>query len=141
MNTAEHKTLAAAAVKAKERAYAPYSGFHVGAALLCEEGTTYIGCNIESAAYPATICAERTALTKAVSEGARKFKAIAVAGSFPNKAGDYCYPCGVCRQMLHEFADEDFIVIMAKTEDDFRIHTWEQLFPHGFGPKDLGVIS
>jgi len=137
MNPTEHKTLAAAAVKAKERAYAPYSGFHVGAALLCDKGTAYIGCNIESAAYPATICAERTALTKAVSEGARKFKAIAIAGSFPGEEGNYCYPCGVCRQMLHEFAKDDFIVIIAKTAEDYRVHTWAEILPYGFGPNDL----
>ena len=129
--------MAAAAVDAKSRAYAPYSRFHVGAALLCADGNVYIGCNIESAAYPATICAERTALTKAISEGVRKIRAIAVAGSFPDKEGNYCYPCGVCRQMLHEFVTDDFEVIIAKSADDYRVHKWEEILPYGFGPKDL----
>ncbi|MCL2202718.1 MAG: cytidine deaminase [Defluviitaleaceae bacterium] len=132
-----HAQLAAAAVAAKDRAYAPYSGFHVGAALLSEGETLYIGCNIESAAYPATVCAERTALLKAVSEGERKFRAIAVAGSKPGADGDYCYPCGVCRQLLHEFAGEDFEVIVARTATDFRVHKWAEILPFGFGPKDL----
>jgi len=135
--TERYAELAALAVQAKGRAYAPYSNFHVGAALLSTEGDVYLGCNIESAAYPATICAERTALTKAVSEGARSFAAIAVAGSFPDAAGDYCYPCGVCRQLLHEFAADDFVVIIAKTENDYRVHTWAELLPYGFGPGDL----
>ncbi|MCL2188715.1 MAG: cytidine deaminase [Defluviitaleaceae bacterium] len=133
----DYQKLAALAVKAKERAYAPYSGFHVGAVLLCSNGVEYIGCNIESAAYPATICAERTALVKAVSEGARSFRAVAVAGGKPNANTDYCYPCGVCRQMLHEFAGDDFEVIIAKSETDYRVHKWEEILPHGFGPKDL----
>jgi cytidine deaminase len=132
-----YQQLAAAAVEAKSRAYAPYSGFHVGAALLGADGTLYIGCNIESAAYPATVCAERTALLKAVSEGERKFKAIAVAGSRPGAEGDYCYPCGVCRQLLHEFADDDFEVIIAKSKEEFRVHKWSEILPYGFGPKNL----
>jgi homotetrameric cytidine deaminase len=132
-----YQKLAAAAVLAKGRAYAPYSGFHVGAALLSESGRMYIGCNIESAAYPASVCAERTALLKAVSEGERKFKAIAVAGSKPDTEGDYCYPCGVCRQLLHEFVDDGFEVIIAKTPDDYRVHKWAEILPYGFGPKDL----
>jgi homotetrameric cytidine deaminase len=132
-----YQSLAASATKAKDRAYAPYSGFHVGAALLCQNGLVYTGCNVESAAYPATICAERTALLKAVSEGEREFVAIAVAGSKPGAEGDYCYPCGVCRQMLNEFVNEDFYVIIAKSENDFRVHKWAEILPYGFGPKDL----
>ncbi|MCL2603033.1 MAG: cytidine deaminase [Defluviitaleaceae bacterium] len=134
----DYKQLAALAAEAKDRAYAPYSGFHVGAALLCESGRIYIGCNVESAAFPATVCAERTALLKAVSEGERKLKAIAVAGSKSGAEGDYCYPCGVCRQMLNEFAGEDFEVIIAKSADDYRVHKWAEILPFGFGPKDLG---
>jgi len=133
----DYNTLAAAAVEAKNRAYAPYSGFNVGAALLCADGNVYIGCNIESAAYPATICAERTALVKAVSEGVRKIRAVAVAGSFPGKEGNFCYPCGVCRQMLHEFVTDDCELIVAKTADDYRVHPWAEILPYGFGPKDL----
>jgi homotetrameric cytidine deaminase len=133
----DHQKLAAAAVAAKDRAYAPYSGFNVGAALLGESGEVYIGCNVESAAFSATVCAERTALLKAVSEGERRFKAIAVAASKPGEEGDYCYPCGVCRQTLNEFAGESFTVIVAKTADDFRVHQWAEILPFGFGPKDL----
>jgi homotetrameric cytidine deaminase len=133
----DYAALAAAAVTAKGRAYAPYSGFCVGAALLCVDGKVYSGCNVESAAFSATVCAERTALVKAVSEGARRFAAVAVAGSFSETQGDYCYPCGVCRQMLHEFAAEGFVVIAAKTAEDFRVHRWEEILPFGFGPKDL----
>ena len=134
---ADYQKLAAAAIKAKDRAYAPYSGFHVGAALLSSDGEIFIGCNVESAAYPATICAERTALVKAVSEGILTFAAIAIAGGKPNNAPDFCYPCGVCRQLLNEFASDDFKVIIAKTEEDFRVHPWGEILPYGFGPKDL----
>jgi len=133
----DYNALAAAAVDAKNRAYAPYSGFHVGAALLCADGIMYTGCNIESAAYSATICAERVALAKAVSEGARQIRAVAVSGSPSGKDGDYCYPCGVCRQMLHEFAAEDLELIVAKSAEDYRVHKWADILPFGFGPKDL----
>ena len=86
-----------------ERSYVPYSNFPVGAALLCTDGTVFTGCNVENAAYGSTICAERTALVKAVSEGhTDNFKAIAIAG----QGGDYCWPCGSCRQMLYEFAPQ-----------------------------------
>ena len=131
------KLLAEAAIAAKLAAYAPYSGFHVGAALLTKSGKMYTGCNIESASYSPTNCAERTALFKAVSEGEREFAAIAIAGSKPGNKPHYVYPCGVCRQMLNEFADDDMKVIIACTLDDFRVHTFGELLPHGFGPKDL----
>jgi cytidine deaminase len=137
----DYKQLAASAVEAKDRAYAPYSGFHVGAALLCANGKIFTGCNVESAAYPAAVCAERTALVKAVSEGARNFKAIAVAGSRPGAEGDYCYPCGVCRRLLHEFANSGFEVIVAKTAEDYRVYKWAEILPFGFGAKELGVRS
>ena len=130
--------LAEKAIAAKSMAYTPYSGFDVGAALLTTDGVVFTGCNVESAAYSPTCCAERTALVKAVSEGARDFAAIAVAGghSESNEA-DYCYPCGVCRQMLYEFGGDDLQVIVAKSGDDYRVHRLAKLLPHGFGPKDL----
>ena len=131
------KELAKIAIEAKKNAYAPYSGFYVGAALLTKSGKIYTGINIESASYSPTNCAERTALFKAVSEGEREFAAIAIAGSKPGATPEYVYPCGVCRQMLNEFADNDLIVVIAKSEDDYRVHTFGELFPHGFGPKDL----
>jgi len=130
-----NQQLAKQAIEAKALAYAPYSGFHVGAALLAADGTVYTGCNIESAAFSPTCCAERTALVKAVSEGVREFTAIAVSGG-PDGA-DYCYPCGVCRQMLYEFGGEKLQVIIAKSEEDYRIHLLSELLPYGFGAKDL----
>jgi len=132
-----NQQLAKQAILAKSLAYAPYSGFHVGAALLSADDTVYTGCNVESAAYSPTNCAERTALFKAVSEGEREFTAIAIAGSAKEAEPDYCYPCGVCRQMLKEFVRDDLDVVIAKTADDFKVHKFEELFPHSFGQGDL----
>ena len=116
-----------------ERSYAPYSGFPVGAALLCADGTVFTGCNVENAAYGSTICAERTALVKAVSEGYTSgFSAIAIAG----QGGDYCWPCGACRQMLFEFAPE-LRVLAARGDGEFLTVPLSELLPHGFGPKSL----
>lgn len=112
--------------------YAPYSNFPVGAALLCEDGTVYTGCNVENAAYGSTICAERTALVKAVSEGRQTFTAIAIAG----KGSDYCWPCGPCRQMLYEFAP-GLRVIAARGDGAFRTASLSELLPYGFGPAHL----
>lgn len=129
----DEATLVAAAVKARGRAYAPYSGFPVGAALLAQGGRVFTGCNVENASYGLTVCAERVALFKAVSEGVREFEAIAVAcGEAP------CSPCGACRQVLYEFAP-DLKVILADGEG----RRWEttslsSLLPKGFGPADLG---
>ena len=128
--------LASKAIEAKGMAYAPYSNFHVGAALLTAGGDVYTGCNVESAAFSPTCCAERTALVKAVSCGERDFIAIAVAGG-PDGA-DYCYPCGVCRQMLYEFGGDDLQVIVAKTADDYKTHNLSEILPYSFGAKDLG---
>ena len=122
------------ALQAREFSYAPYSNFHVGAALLGESGRVYLGCNIENAAFSPTNCAERTAVFKAVSEGERKFKAIALAGD----KEEYLTPCGVCRQVMAEFCDPgDFQVICAKNETDFRVYTLQELFPEGFSPENL----
>ena len=116
-----------------ERSYSPYSGFAVGAALLCADGAVFTGCNVENAAYGSTICAERTALLKAVSEGCREdFLAIAIAG----RGEDYCWPCGSCRQMLYEFAP-DLRVLCARGDGAFVETKLSQLLPHGFGPKSL----
>ena len=125
--------LAARAFEMHEYAYVPYSGFPVGAALLCADGTVFTGCNVENAAYGSTICAERTALLKAVSEGHRdEWQAIAVAG----RGEDYCWPCGSCRQMLYEFAP-NLKVLVARGDGDFVSTTLAELMPHGFGPKSL----
>ena len=116
-----------------ERAYAPYSGFPVGAALLCRDGTVFTGCNVENAAYGSSICAERTALVKAVSEGHRDdFIALAVAG----RSADYCWPCGACRQMLREFAPS-LRLLVARGDGAFQVTTLDALLPHSFGPDSL----
>jgi len=133
----DYKNLVSAATQAKEMSYSPYSEFQVGAALLTKSGKVYTGCNIESASYSPTNCAERTALFKAVSEGEREFAAIAVTGAPKGKEGGYAYPCGVCRQMLNEFFAPDTMVIVAKTEEDFKVHRFEEILPFGFGPADL----
>jgi len=130
-----HKQLAERAIAAKDYAYAPYSGFNVGAALLTTGGEVYAGCNVESAAFSPTCCAERTALVKAVSDGKRQFAAVAISGG--ETGTDYCYPCGVCRQMLYEFGGDNLQVIVARTSDDYKVHPLSELLPHGFGAKDL----
>lgn len=129
-----------AAMEARERAYAPYSGYLVGAALLTDEGEIYQGCNIENASYGATNCAERTAFFKAVSEGKRTFSAIAVVGgsreqeqgeSFP----DMAYPCGICRQVMREFCGPDFRILVGRGTADYEEYTLEELLPRSFGPE------
>ena len=112
--------------------YVPYSNFHVGAALLTSEGEIYTGCNIENAAYGTSNCAERTAIFKAVSEGKKNFEAIAVVGGKNGKIEDFCPPCGVCRQVLAEFCKKDFKIILAKSTDEYKIMTLEQLLPESF---------
>lgn len=129
--------LAKAALDAMEMSYSPYSKFRVGAALLCKSGKTYTGCNIESAAYSLTNCAERTALFKAVSEGEREFTAIAVAGVPDGGKPQYCYPCGACRQMLKEFLSDDCKVLIVKTAEDYKLHTFGELLPFSFGAENL----
>lgn len=116
-----------------ERSYAPYSGFPVGAALLCGDGTVFTGCNVENAAYGSTICAERTAIVKAVSEGHKDdWVVLAVVGN----SEDYCWPCGACRQMLYEFCP-DLTVLVARKDRSFTKIALSELLPHGFGPKTL----
>lgn len=119
------------ALEAKKKAYVPYSNFHVGAALLTTDGKIYTGCNIESASYTPTICAERTAISKAVSEGDKKFEAIAIVGD-----SDFTFPCGVCRQVMREFS-KDLKVIIANSPDEYREYTLEEILPYSFGPEDL----
>ncbi|MBS7309999.1 MAG: cytidine deaminase [Treponema sp.] len=118
--------------------YAPYSHFHVGAALLTKNGKIYTGCNIENAAYGPSNCAERTAFFKAVSEGILKFDAIMVVGGPNGKIKDYCPPCGVCRQVMMEFCNPDeFKIFLAKSKDDIVEYTLKELLPLGFGNADL----
>lgn len=127
----DKKLLIKKALEAKEKAYAPYSGFKVGAALLTDSGKIYTGCNIECASYTPTICAERTAISKAVSEGERNIVAIAITGD-----SEWTYPCGVCRQVIREFG-EDIIVIVVKSEDEYREYSLKELLPFSFGPEDI----
>ena len=120
------------AMEAREHAYTPYSHFHVGAALLTKAGKVYQGCNIENAAYSPSNCAERTAFFKAVSEGERDFTAIAIVGNKRGEAGDYCPPCGVCRQVMAEFCKADFEILLAKNTENWKSFTLEQLLPERF---------
>lgn len=124
--------LKAAAVTMLDRAYCPYSHFAVGAALECADGTVFTGCNIENAAFSPTICAERAAVAKAVSEGHTDFVRIAIAG----RSAGFCVPCGVCRQVLREFAP-DIEVICLNGEGEEKVFTLPELLPHSFGPEFL----
>ncbi|MEG2295453.1 MAG: cytidine deaminase [Oscillospiraceae bacterium] len=137
----DKKALIQAAFEARQYSYSPYSGFAVGAAILCENGQIITGCNIESASYTPTICAERTAFSKAVSTGITKFIAIAiVGGKVENRIGevDFCAPCGVCRQVMMEFCDpKTFQVILAKDTQTHEEFTLDALLPRGFGPLNL----
>ena len=127
-----HEELKATAVAMLDRAYVPYSHFPVGAALECSDGTVFTGCNIENASYTLTICAERTAVSKAVSEGHRDFVRIVIAG----RSEDFCVPCGVCRQVLREFAPDLEIICLNGTGEE-RVFTLPELLPHSFGPEYL----
>lgn len=127
------KELIRNALKARENAYVPYSNFKVGAAILTEDDKIYSGCNIENASFGATNCAERTAIFKAVSEGHNKIKAIAVVGD----TSTFTYPCGICRQVISEFADADSTVILAKNENEYITKTLEEVLPGAFTKKDL----
>ena len=133
----DKKALIDQAIAMTERSYAPYSHFHVGAALLDKNGRVWTGCNIENAAYGPSNCAERTAVFKAVSEGCREFEAIAIAGGLEDSEGvpqikDYCPPCGVCRQVLAEFCDKDFKILLANGAGEIKEFTLGQLLPESF---------
>lgn len=135
----DKKMLIQAAMEAAAQSYSPYSHFQVGAALLCGDGEIVTGANIENASYTPTVCAERVAFFKAVSQGKRDFKAIAICGGPKGEFKDYCPPCGVCRQVMREFARPgDFKVLVARSPEDYREYTLEQLLPESFGPSMLG---
>lgn len=127
------------ALYARTFSYSPYSEYQVGAALLAKDGTVYMGCNIENAAYSPTNCAERTAFFKAVSEGKREFRAIAIVGGTKDKENaKYAYPCGVCRQVMMEFCrPNDFYIIVAKSTAEYEVKSLEELLPEGFGADNL----
>lgn len=130
--------LIATALAARKSAYTPYSNYTVGAALLTADNKIFSGCNIENASYGATNCAERTAFFKAVSEGERDFKAIAIAGGIQGqKPVDYAYPCGICRQVIKEFCKDDFEIVVVKSSTDYQIFSLAELLPHGFGGETI----
>ena len=128
----EIKDLIQRALKIKKRAYAPYSNFHVACVVMTKSGKVFEGVNIENAAYSPTLCAERNALSSAITEGEREFSYIVVTGD-----SDYTYPCGVCRQFIREFADDKTRIIVAKDEDSYKTYTIEDLLPYSFSKKDL----
>ena len=130
------KELMALAAQAREKSYSPYSGFRVGAALLGKGGKVYLGCNVENAAYTPTNCAERTAIFKAVSEGEKEFEAIAIVGGKGDEWAELCAPCGVCRQVLAEFCDKDFRLVLGNP-NAIKAYTFAEILPLSFGKNDL----
>ena len=130
----EYEKLVSQALQARKNAYAPYSDFKVGAAVLTDDGKIFTGCNIENASYGATNCAERTAIFKAISEGYKTIKAIAIVGV----QNDYTYPCGICRQVIAEFATDDTKIILGKNDTEYIVKTLDEILPGAFTKKDLG---
>ncbi len=139
LRTETDRNLIDAAFAMLGRSYSPYSHFTVGAALLTKSGKIYTGCNVENAAFSPSICAERTAVVKAVSEGETEFEAIAVVGGPNGRPAGWCTPCGVCRQVLSEFVDgASFRVIMARSRDDYIVRSLDELLPGAFGADSMG---
>ena len=132
-------TLIKRCLEARKGAYAPYSHFAVGAALLCADGKVYTGCNIENASFSPTICAERTAFFKAVYDGVRDFDAIAIVGGPAGQsAPEFCAPCGVCRQVMQEFCDpSSFRIVLGRSDGERKVYLLGELLPEGFGPDNL----
>lgn len=127
----DNKELIELAGKARKSSYSPYSGYAVGAALLCADGTVYLGCNIENAAFSPTVCAERTAFFKAVSEGKRDFAKIAIVGGKADEPDGFSPPCGVCRQVMSEFCGKNFEVILLH-DGEIISKTFEEILPLNF---------
>lgn len=127
------------AFEARKRSYCPYSDFAVGAAVMCDDGTIFQGCNIENASYSATICAERSAILSAVSSGQQNFLAIAIVGGKKDAfVEEFVYPCGVCRQVMVEFCENNFLIIVAKSENDYQEFTLDKMVPYQFDANYLG---
>ena len=124
------------AAEARGRSYTPYSHYRVGAALLSKDGRVFAGCNIENATYTPTVCAERTAFFKAVSEGVTEFEKIAIVGGREGEVSEFCSPCGVCRQVMAEFCDENFIVLLGNA-DKFSAYPLKGILPFAFTKKEL----
>lgn len=134
----DRKNLIKTAIENQQNSYAPYSNFNVSAAVLAASGKIYTGVNVENASYPAGICAERNAIFHAVSCGEKEISAIAIVGGKNYTIDDYCYPCGICRQVMREFcAPEHMRVIVAKTIDDYKELSLAELLPLSFGPESL----
>ena len=131
------KELYNSAIKAMEHSYSPYSECKVGAALLCKNGKVFTGTNIENAAFGPTVCAERVAVFKAVSEGEKDFSKIAVVGGKNGVINGIFAPCGVCRQVLREFCEDDFEILLGETDDSFKTVTLKELLPLSFSPDDV----
>ncbi len=131
------KKMCGIAIDMQKRSYVPYSHFHVGCALLTKDGTIISGCNVENSSYPLCTCAERTAFAKAVSEGKHEFVAIAIAGGPEGGENDYCPPCGVCRQVMSEFCTGDFTLYLAKSIEDYKEYTLDEIMPMRFTPEHL----
>lgn len=137
-NREEKQELIRKALEAREMSYSPYSHYRVGAALLAEDGSLYQGGNIENASYGATNCAERTAIYKAVSDGKRRIKAIAIAGGMEGaEPVDYAYPCGICRQVMQEFGNDELKIIVAKSVTEYKEYSLRELLPYGFGGESI----
>lgn len=124
------------ASRAREKAYADYSGYKVGAALLAKNGKVYLGCNVENAVYPAGTCAERTAIFSAVADGVREFSKIAIVGGSGDRLAGYAYPCGICRQVMREFCDDSFEIILYDGQKQLK-KTLAELLPCSFSKEDL----
>ena len=138
MSEEEKRELIRKALEAREMSYSPYSHYRVGVSLLTEDGSLYQGGNIENASYGAANCAERTAIYKAVSDGKHRIRAIAIAGGMEGaEPADYAYPCGICRQVMQEFGDDDLKIIVAKSVTDYREHILNELLPYGFGGESI----
>jgi len=133
----EPESLVRLAVEAKENAYVPYSGFHVGAALYADNGKVYTGCNVEIASYGASICAERTAVVKAVSDGARRILAIAISSDSNNPT----MPCGICRQFISEFCAPDMPLYLSNRQGEYKVYTFDDILPHSFKPSDMEDVG
>lgn len=131
------ESLVSLAIEAKENAYVPYSGFHVGAALYADNGKVYTGCNVENASYGAAICAERTAVVKAISDGAKKILAIAISSDSNN----ITMPCGICRQFLSEFCTDDMPLYLSNNRGDYKVYTFEEILPHSFKKNDMEDVE
>ncbi len=130
------RELMALAETARKHSYSPYSHFCVGAALLTKGGKVYLGCNLENASYTPTVCAERVAFFKAVSEGEMEFAMLAIVGGKEGEVSPFCAPCGVCRQVIAEFCPKDFPILLG-TKEHFQTFTLEQLLPFSFTKEDL----